>query len=162
MGATTAWLERHHVGAAGQEWRLTLLEKTIVAGRIAWFYAGKLVWPANLIFLYPRWRIDSSQPWQYLYSIAAVGALGTVFRMRRRIGRGPFVALVIFILGLGPASGFFNVYFMRYSFVQDHFQYFASMSFIALLAALVTVGMDRLISKNQALGLARTIVPAAF
>jgi Tfp pilus assembly protein PilF len=158
MGATTAWLERHHVGAAGNEWRLTLLEKIIAAGRIAWFYAGKLVWPANLIFIYPRWRIDSSQPWQYLYSIAAVAVLFAAYRLRHRIGGGPFAALAIFILGLGPASGFFNVYFMRYSYVQDHFQYFASMSFIALLAALITVAVARLKTPT----IAAAVVPVAI
>ena len=40
--------------------------------------------------------------------------------------------------------GLFNIYYFRYSYVADHFQYHASMAFIALLAALVTRGLDRL------------------
>jgi hypothetical protein len=50
----TSWLEKHHVGASGAEWALSFFDRCLIAGRALWFYAGKLVWPAELTFIYPR------------------------------------------------------------------------------------------------------------
>jgi len=36
-------------------------------------------------------------------------------------------AFVYFVITLFPVLDFFDVYFFRYSFVSDHFQYLASM-----------------------------------
>src|SRR5215813_7467510 len=44
-GALTAWVERRHIGAEGAEFELTLVQRTLIAGRVVWFYLGKLVWP---------------------------------------------------------------------------------------------------------------------
>ncbi|HOW19171.1 MAG TPA: O-GlcNAc transferase, partial [Phycisphaerae bacterium] len=125
MGLITAWVERHHVGAEGAEWALSAAERCLIAGRALWFYAAKLIWPVRLTFIYPRWPIDSGVWWQYLYPIAAVAAIGLLWGLRRRIGRGPLVAVLFFAITLAPALGFFDVYPMRYSFVADHFQYHA-------------------------------------
>ena len=45
---------------------------------------------------------------------------------------------------LFPVSGFMNAYFMRYSFVCDHWSYLSSLAPIALGAALATQGARRL------------------
>ena len=36
-------------------------DRLIIAGRAIWFYVAKLAWPHPLIFIYPRWQINSSQ-----------------------------------------------------------------------------------------------------
>ena len=64
-GLTTAWMERVHVGAQGADWSLSFVERLLVAGRATWFYAGKLLVPTDLIFIYPRWSIDPGRLWQY-------------------------------------------------------------------------------------------------
>ena len=51
----TVYLEAVHGGASGGGFSQPALERALVAGRALWFYAGKLVWPAELIFIYPRW-----------------------------------------------------------------------------------------------------------
>lgn len=131
----TIRLEREHVGASGAEWSLDPIEKLLVAGRALWFYAGKLAWPADLTFIYPRWTIDSSAPWQYVFPVAALALFVLLWTGRERWGRGPLAAVLIFSGTLVPALGFFNVYPMRYSFVADHFQYLASVALIVLAAA---------------------------
>jgi tetratricopeptide (TPR) repeat protein len=64
----------------------------------------------------------------------------SLWLVRKRIGRGPLVALLFFAGTLFPALGFADVYPMRYSFVADHFQYLASVGLLALAAA----GLSRL------------------
>ena len=44
-GATTAWFERTHVGASGAGFELGVFERMILAGRVVWFYIGKIFWP---------------------------------------------------------------------------------------------------------------------
>jgi tetratricopeptide (TPR) repeat protein len=135
LGLMTAWMEKFHVGAQGAEWSLTLADRGLIAGRALWFYAGKLVWPAHLTFIYPRWKIEPAVWWQWLFPVAAVGVVAGLWLGRRRIGKAPLVAVLFFAGTLGPALGFVNVYPMRYSFVADHFQYLASVGLITLCAA---------------------------
>jgi tetratricopeptide (TPR) repeat protein len=135
LGLMTAWMEKFHVGAQGAAWSLTLADRGLIAGRALWFYAGKLVWPAHLTFIYPRWKIEPAVWWQWLFPVAAVGVVAGLWLGRRRIGKAPLVAVLFFAGTLGPALGFVNVYPMRYSFVADHFQYLASVGLITLCAA---------------------------
>jgi len=135
LGLTTAWLEKAHVGAHGADWSLTLADRCLVAGRALWFYATNLVFPENLMFMYPRWAIDTAVWWQWLFPVAALVAVAALWRARRRIGRGPLVAVLVFAGTLAPALGFINVYPMRFSFVADHFQYLAGVGLITLAAA---------------------------
>ena len=60
---------------------------------------------------------------------------GHDFCLCRKLGRGPLAAVLWYAIMLFPALGFFNVYFMRFAFVQDHFQYFAGPGLFALGAA---------------------------
>jgi hypothetical protein len=59
-GLFTAWVERRFIGAVGGDFNLTFVERCLIAGRALWFYLSKLLFPANLIFIYPRWHIDSA------------------------------------------------------------------------------------------------------
>jgi len=135
LAGITVWMEKTHVGAQGEEWNLSPVERILIAGRAAWFYAGKLVWPHPLAFFYPRWTIDTHAAWQYLFPLSAGLLLTGLWLARRRIGRGPLASVLIFGGVLVPALGFFDVYPFRYSFVADHFQYHASIALIALLTA---------------------------
>ncbi len=135
FGLLTARLETQHVGAVGWEWDLSFVDRVLIAGRALCFYAGKLVWPTQLSFNYPRFEIDSGDFVAWLYPAAAVAVVIVAWALRARFGRGPLVAVLIFAGSLFPALGFFDVYPMRYSFVADHFQYLASVGLIALFAA---------------------------
>jgi len=134
-GLSTAVLEKESVGASGPEWQLSLADRVLVAGRALWFYAGKLTSPTELIFIYPRWQVDSSSAVQWFFPAAVVAVIVGLWLRRKRIGKGPLVAVLFFAGTLFPALGFLNVYPMRFSFVADHFQYLASIGVIALVIA---------------------------
>lgn len=136
-GLGTAWLETNQIGAQGGDFALGPIERVLLAGRVAWFYLGKLVWPADLAFFYPRWTIDAGVAWQWLFPLATLGALGLAAWWSRR-NRGPLAALLLFGGTLFPVLGFVNVYPFVFSYVADHFQYLACLGMIALLAAAAT------------------------
>jgi tetratricopeptide (TPR) repeat protein len=144
LAALTTWMEKYNVGAAGEAWRLSLLDRLLIAGRALFFYAGKLLWPANLCFIYPRWKVDAATPCQYLYPVGVIVVLLGLWTLRRRIGLGPLVAVLCFAGTLAPALGFIDFYPMRYSFVADHFQYLASIFPITLIVGVAATAIRRL------------------
>jgi Flp pilus assembly protein TadD len=143
MGLLTLWVETTLVGASGALWDLSWLERILVAGRAGWFYAWKLVWPLGLSFNYVRWTIDAGTLWQYLPPLAGIAVVSWLWAARERIGRGPLVAVLYFVGTLAPTLGFFNVFFFRYSYVADHFQYLASIGLIVLIVAAAATWLAR-------------------
>jgi tetratricopeptide (TPR) repeat protein len=135
FGALTLELERNHVGAQGAAWNLDALQHAELAGRALWFYAGKLLWPHPLMFVYPRWQLSTHPGPGLLASVLALLLPLALWLLRRRLGPGPLGAVLIFGGTLVPALGFFNVFYMRYAYVQDHFQYLASAAPLLLFGA---------------------------
>jgi tetratricopeptide (TPR) repeat protein len=139
--AWTIWEQKFHSGASGAEWAQTWPDRLIIAGRAIWFYLGKLLWPHPLIFIYPRWEISSSHVMAYLPLLSALAGLFALWLIRRKWKRPVFFAAAYFVISLFPVLGFFDVYFFRFSFVSDHFQYLASMGPLALAGAGITEEM---------------------
>jgi protein O-mannosyl-transferase len=155
----TFWLEKTHVGAQGPDFAMTFPERCLVAGRVFWFYLGKLLWPAELCFVYPRWQPDAGVWWQWLYPAGALGALAALWLGRGRLGRGPLTALLFYVGTLFPVLGFMNVYGTRYSFVWDHWVYLSSLGIFALAAAGVARAAERLKRSAAAYGFAAIVLP---
>jgi len=139
-GLFTAWVEStpRLIGAQGPEYALTLTQRLLLAGRVPWFYAWKVFWPANLMFIYPHWKIDSGELRQYLFPLG-VAALAIALGFLARRNRGPLAGFLFFAGTLSPALGFLNVYPFRYSYVADHFQYLAILGIVVPAACGLTV-----------------------
>ena len=159
--AWTIWEQRVNSGAEGAEWAQTWPERFAIAGQVVWFYLGKLVWPAELIFIYPRWQIDVAQPLAFAPLVAMVAVLAALWWRREGMLRPVFIAALYFGALLFPVLGFFSVFFFRYSFVGDHFQYLASMGPLALAGAGLTVLFERMCPASGRAYTLRWIVPAA-
>ena len=159
LSAITAWQEKTHVGAQGEDFGLSIIQRFLVAGRIFWFYPVKFFWPTQLSFVYPRWEPDPAVWWQWLFPLAAIGILLALWLARGRIGRGPATAMFYYIGTLFPVLGFINVYFMRYSFVSDHWVYLSSLGVLALVAALAVQAAERLGRPGLACGFAVVVLP---
>jgi len=140
----TIWEQKFHANAIGPEWAQTWPERLIIAGRAIWFYLGKLFWPDPLIFIYPRWEIHSSHWVAYVPLVGASVGMIFLWFVPGKAGRAVFFAATYYVVSLFPVLGFFSVYFFRYSFVSDHFQYLASMGPLALAGAAITQGCRRL------------------
>jgi tetratricopeptide (TPR) repeat protein len=154
MGAFTIHVERHAGGASGAEFTLGFLDRVLVSGRSFWFYLSKLLWPARLAFVYEHWKLDPADWRQWLYPVATVALISGAWITRRRIGRGPFVALMHFYISTSLLILAVVLYRMRYSFVADHWQYFGSLGIIALVASALARAMDRFGPRGRPLGIA--------
>jgi len=133
LGAGLWTIAGHNELVATSEWEMSLSSKCMTAIRCVGFYAVKLVWPFGLSFVYPRWDQNGDM-------IVAV-SVGTVFLgvvahsawLWRKGHRSTAIALAYFVGSLFPVLNFFRMYYARYSFVADHWQYLASMGAIAWL-----------------------------
>lgn len=112
----------------------SLLARLTGVGWCCWFYLSKAVFPFNLSFVYPRWTIDPANPISHLPNLALVALLVIAWKYRHAWGRPLLFALTCYFVTLSPILGFFNIFFMRYSFVADHYQYLAIIAPIALIA----------------------------
>ena len=79
-GLFTAWVERTYLGAMGADFALPFLERILLAARALGFYAASLAWPADLIFIYPKWTITRDDATLYLYLGAAIAAVTVAWR----------------------------------------------------------------------------------
>ena len=143
MGQVTSYVEQHSGGATGREFNIGFLERVLISGRSFWFYLGKIFFPWQLTFIYPRWQVDPGVWWQYLYPGATVGLLWGLWKMRHRFGKGLFVAMLHFYISTSFLILIVVLYMTRYSFVSDHWQYFGCMSVVALAAAGIRRVLDR-------------------
>ncbi len=134
----------------------SLTERTLIAARALWFYAGKLLWPTNLAVIYPLWDIRVADPLAWGYCIAAVALVVALWRFQHRIGRGPLAGALFFAVTLLPVLGFVEYGYMQYAFVADRFQYLAGIGVMAVVIGMATYGVGSLpdLWQKGALGVA--------
>lgn len=113
------------------------------AGLAFWWYLGKAFLPIQLTTIYPRWSFDPAQAQQLVAAaLVPLGGLG-LWLARGKVGRAPFFVYVFFFLMLFPVLGFFRMSYMRLTLVADHFQYLSNIAVVALVGAVVTLGLRR-------------------
>jgi tetratricopeptide (TPR) repeat protein len=138
------WPEPDVPGAEAARTVLGWTNFLLVVGRAPWFYVGKLVWPTDLVFVYPRWTVDPSAWPHYVYPAAAIAVPVALWALRGRLGRGPLVAVLCFGAILVADLTSLESHQVNDSFVADRFQYLASAALIALVAGLAGALVGRL------------------
>jgi Flp pilus assembly protein TadD len=122
------------------------------AGLALSFYVRQLVWPVEVMPVYPRWAVDPPAWWQFLPWIAwaAVGAL--LWRRRDGEGRPVLFGLGAFVVNLLPILGFVAMAYMHVTWAADHFVYAALPAGAALLVMFIQGIESRLTSRLRVVG----------
>ena len=134
VGASVAMIEKQG-GAAGADFDLSIVERTLIAGRALCFYLGRLLWPHDIWFIYPRWQLDARSFTQWSYVACAIVLLLVAWLGRKATGRALPTAMFCFVATLFPVLGFLNVYTMKFSFVWNHWVYLSSLVVFAIVSA---------------------------
>ena len=111
----------------------SFLERVLIAAQSVWFYAGKLLWPANLMVIYPHWDVSVNNLIAWLCVAATAGILILLWSYQHRIGKGPLAGVAFFIITLSPTLGFVDYGYMQFSFVADRYQYLAGLGLVTVL-----------------------------
>jgi Flp pilus assembly protein TadD len=107
------------------------------AGMAILFYLRQIVWPLNLLPIYPKWDVDPPQPAQFLAWPVIVAAAWWCWQNRATWGRHAIFALGFFLLMVAPVLGFVTIAYMRITWVADHFIYLPMIGPIACIGAVV-------------------------
>ena len=138
----------------------SMIERVLIAAHALWFYAGKLLWPADLAVIYPHWEVSATDPQEWGYVAAAVALAAALWLLRRRIGRGPLAGVLFFAVTLAPVLGFVDYGYMQFSFVADRYQYLAGIGVTAVIAGAAAHGAGKLpeVGRKGAMGVAGVVL----
>jgi tetratricopeptide (TPR) repeat protein len=127
------WFQTHGSGEVIR--RYGFMERLLGAGGAVWFYLYKALFPIDLCFVYPQWKIEAGELlwWVSLAGVLAVTAV--LWWYRKTWGRPLLFAWGFFGVALLPVLGFTDVGFMKFTLVADRYQHIALIGVIALVSA---------------------------
>jgi len=136
------------------------VSRMVIGGLAVWFYLGKLLWPAGMAAIYPRWDPSVTPLTLLPLALACVGGvLWVVYAARKRtydsaVRATVLIAAAHYVATLAPALGLVPFGYMELSFVANHFLYVPIVGPIVLLA----VGLDAL---RRRIGVGRAAIGGA-
>jgi protein O-mannosyl-transferase len=126
----------------------------VIWGRGIWTYLLDILLPISLSFAPSGWSANSIHLWQWSLPIAAIFVLVALWVLRRRWGRGPITAALLFVCLLLPSAlGATDAYDSELTgvMVREHVLYLAC---VAVLVPLAVWLSDWLVNSKFTRGLA--------
>jgi protein O-mannosyl-transferase len=162
LALVDVWFQKHNLATGEIIRNAGWTTRLLGAGAVVWFYLLKALVPVHLVFFYPLWHIEPGRFLWWVPMLAVVGLSLFLWRKARlrpqrgydaanpalaredsvaavgRIGiwRAALFAWVYFCVALIPVMGFTDVYFMKFSLVEDHYQHLALIGVVVLTGAL--------------------------
>ena len=106
-----------------------------IAGMALVFYLTKIFWPLTLLPIYPQWKANPPEAYQFLPWLLIIGAFVFFWMRRKTWGRHALMAFGFYFITILPVLGFVAMSYMRVGWVADHFLYIPMIGMIAFAAA---------------------------
>ena len=135
MGLVNVWFEYHRATEGLGVHATGFAARLATAGWVPWFYLSKALLPIDLMVVYPKWQVNTSNWISYMPGIILIGGLVMFWWKRQTWGRSLLFGLGYFVVTLFPVLGFFYQPFYRHAFVADHWQYYSIIGVIAFMVA---------------------------
>jgi tetratricopeptide (TPR) repeat protein len=185
LALVDVWFQKHNLAAGEVVRNAGGTARLLGAGAVVWFYLLKALVPVHLVFFYPLWHIEPESFRWWVPLVAVVGLSLVLWRKARlrplrgydaanpalaredsvaalgQIGvwRAALFAWAYFCVALIPVMGFTDVYFMKFSLVEDHYQHLALIGVAALAGAAWAQWYGR---SARGAGIAATLVVVLF
>ena len=135
-----------------------ILSRLAIAGMSILFYLKLLIWPVNLLPIYPRWEIDPPKFWQLLPWPVIAAAAWWFWKNRTTWGRHAIFGTGFFLLMVAPVLGFITISYMRITWAADHFIYLPMIGIVGLLAAGIATWFARMRDSERSLLVSATAI----
>lgn len=139
----TIWYQNHRAISGGLGQDLDWPGRVAAAAWAVWFYLWKGLAPVHLCAIYPMWRINWHSIQAWLPAVALAALFGVCWLYRNTWGRHLLFGLGCFVVTLFPVMGFFNMSFLAYSRVADHWHYLALLDTVALAVGVGVCGFQK-------------------
>jgi tetratricopeptide (TPR) repeat protein len=157
LGLVTVWFQSHWALGGSAQPTDPLLVRILGGTWAVWFYLAKDLAPLNLAVIYPRWPIVPASPGSYVPGLLLLGLFAWLWRCRAGWARPLLFGLGYFVVTLLPVLGLFDMAFLFFSRVADHWQYLAIPGVIALVVGVVAACCSE--KSEDACGALRTARP---
>jgi len=119
---------------------LPVLQRPFIASAALWFYLYKIVWPLNLLELYPKWDVNFRDFLWWISLVFSAVSVWAVVRYRRQISGQFRWGLAFFVIPLLPVVGAVKFGYFQHAYVGNHLAYL-SIAGAAFCLALLAEGL---------------------
>ncbi len=98
LTVVNVWFQRH--GSEAIIRSADFAQRLLGAGGVVWFYLYKALLPLNLLFIYPQWHIEPSNPLWWLPLLTALAVTAMLWKYRNSWGRSLLFAWAFFCVAL--------------------------------------------------------------
>lgn len=116
----------------------SFLFRLILVGKTFWFYFFQILFPKDFMFVYPRFEIAKDTLLSFIpflsLVVCALLSLYGFFKNHLKTISSLFLASILLLF---PVLGLLEIYYMRFSYVADHWVGIAALPIIILLIELI-------------------------
>ena len=141
---------------------LPISERLPLVGASLLFYVHKVIAPVDLMYIYPRWSVDSHSVLWWLPFLGVSAASILLFRYRRRFAQSFTWGVGNFMIPLLPAAGLVSFGFFQHSYVANHLAYLSMAGAAVCMGSLFVAGVQRASMPLKALVIVFGALYAAF